>query len=190
MSRMILGLAFGAVCLSSTLAVAQEPINRDGHWGLGANTGGLLARYWTSQSLAFQLSADFSWNKDGYYTGDQRNMGGSFGVIPALVTRGNVVLESPILAGYSGYRYKSESDASRSEHNIDTYSLKFGLGIEYHFDELPNLTFGGSLAALTFSYGEEENIRKTEGFPDEVSKDYPKNFSTFSSASVGLMYYF
>jgi hypothetical protein len=188
MSRIMLGLVVAVVCLNSSLAVAGEPVNRDGQWGLFAGTGGLGLRYWTSDRLAFQLGTSFSWSKDSGLS-DRKNAGASVGILPVFTVQGNLRFEGLVSLQYFRDHYENSGSTFHAEQTANSYVINAGLGVEYYFDELPRLTFGANLVGVSFQYMEEERTESNNGV-STTSTSYPKYFSTFSSASVGVTYYF
>jgi len=183
-SRAILGLVAAVVCLCSTIANAQGPVNRDGQWGLnaffGGNSSGFGVRYWLTDGFGINLGYSFRYSYDADSGFDNETSNGlGLTLLPCFVTKGNLRLEGLGSLQYSHFSYDVNDEGD--EYGDDRYSAGIGLALEYYFDELPQMTFGATLVGVSFSYAEVG--------PDE-NKSYPKTVQTSPGVGFGITYYF
>lgn len=188
-SRMILGLVVTMVCLSSTIANAQGPVNRDGQWGLnaffGGNSSGFGVRYWLTDGFGLNVGYSFRYSYDTNSGLDSETSNGlGLTLLPCLVTKGNLRLEGLGGLQYSHISFSVEDvngPDDSNEYSDDRYTAGLGLALEYYFDELPQMTFGATLVGVSFTYAELG--------PDE-NKRYPKTVQTSPGIGFGITYYF
>lgn len=111
----------------------QKLASMKGKWGIGAGYPGVGIRYWVTDGFGIDSHVGFSWDDDG------RNSVGIGGTgVWVLKKSENVRLLG--LTGIDVWRFQSES--TRGDDTSTRYNLGLGVGVEYHFEEMPELSFG------------------------------------------------
>ena len=140
----------GALCASdSEQSPGQTPdeISMKGKFGIGAGWPGVGVRYWLTDGFALDGSV-------GFTVANDENHSVGFGTTGAFVLRKKAHLRLLGLAGVTVDSYHSGGGDYTSDRKV--YNIGVGVGVEYSFQELPDLTFGAFATGIGYDYSTSE----------------------------------
>jgi hypothetical protein len=156
----ILVILIGGSTLLISPAARADDLDRDGRFGLGADYGGPAVTYWLSNRFA--IDAQVNYSVSDLNDDDSKSYGGQLSTRFVLKKKASLRFEGLLSASFDGYRNEHISTVGQptyeSTYRRETTSLGLGLGAEYSFAELPDLSFGAFVTGVGLHYIENERI--------------------------------
>ena len=182
MRKVLVVLLAVAVLAAPSFAAEKKGDGMTGKMGIGAGTNGLGVRYWMSDKMGI----------DG-------NLGFSFGDNTKISLGGNlvsVIKEKKNLrfVWIAGLFLDTDSADSTPAAGVTattsetTINIGGGLGVEYSYEELPDLSFGAFLTGVGITICSTSTDVKGAGFSTS-SSDSTTTFAT-TAGSLQVRYYF
>jgi hypothetical protein len=185
---MLAMLIAGLASVGST--ARADDFDRAGRVGLGGDFAGPAVTYWFSEGFAVDAGVRLS--LDDLDNDDTKQYGANAGVRLTLTRKGPLRLDGIAGVNFSGTRTElTDSDGQQStRYRTETTSLGLGLGVEYSFTELPDLSFGALVTGFSVRYIENERESLFDGQLVDGEFDSGVGLLTTPSISFGVRYYF
>jgi hypothetical protein len=188
-------LLVSLLMLGGRAAFAQtDEYDRAGQFGVGVTTRlGLSAgpgiRYWFTNKWAIDGGASFYYDANSQNQSHDYTLNGS--LVYVLKQKRGLRLEGLLTGGYSHTTMSFDDDAF-NYHSVDTITEPFagiGLGVEYSFQELPDLGFGAFVTGIGVRWTSESSVASDDS---SLVESHTQKTSYYSSPdiSLGVRYYF
>jgi hypothetical protein len=164
--------------VAAVTVFAQQDMS--GKLGIGAGDRGVGVRYWIDNKLGLDAELGFTF-------GDNTSM---IALTPKLLytLRQTNNLRFMLLGGInliSNYS-KTSSGGREEETTITNTSINGGIGLEYSFTELPEITFGAFATGISI----ETNSTKVVVTSVRTTTDSNTSFGTNPAIGLNIRYYF
>jgi hypothetical protein len=186
-------LGLGAV---SHAAENADPYDRAGRLGLGVSmqtstSVGPGLRYWFTNRVGADVGGSFQIERNGSEPHDNYVINGS--LLYLIKQKGGLRFEGLFTAGYErDIEYFNDEEFGFQE--VQTRKEPFvgvGVGVEYAFQEIPDLSFGATLTGLGIRWiSETTNSTFDDGIPFENSESKTIRYMSDPDVSLTLRYYF
>jgi hypothetical protein len=170
-----------------------------GRFGIGTDFRDIGFRYWMSEKTAAELKINFGisdYETDGgSFFQSSEGDGDSYGVglyaVRVLAQKGGLRFVGSLGLQYDWSRSKREfPDIGETDESFfRSISLNGGLGAEYSFQELPDLSFGVFFGGVGIGYDKAE-FETTSFGVTEVSSTTSRYVNTSPRAGLLIQYYF
>jgi hypothetical protein len=203
------------VCLGNVVFAQEsnDAYNRAGRWGIGLSSiGGIGGRYWFTNKVGVDAGALFSYSNGAVHS-ISRNYGATAQMVYLLAQKGGLRLEglTGVIYRYTSIDTNSDSSTFFGSPSITAHSVStgnsitketdagVGLGVEYSFQELPDLSFGAFATGLGATFTTtDSSSQSTTTFSDgsapnsfsSPSHSYTRSFATNPLVGLTIRYYF
>jgi hypothetical protein len=171
-----------------------------GRFGIGTDFRDIGLRYWMSERTAAELKINFGFNKfetngaSAFQSaeGDGDSYGVGLYAVRVLAHKGGLRFMGSLGFQYDWSRTKVDfPDAGETSDSFSrVMSLNGGVGAEYAFQELPDLSFGVFFGGVGIGYSKSETETTFSGGGADVSNTKSRYVNTSPRAGLLIQYYF
>jgi hypothetical protein len=145
-------------------------------------------RYWLTNRLGVNAGGYFAFDK-GRNVQSSRNWGADGALVVVLKQKGLLRLNGLVGASYDRTRSTYESGSYRDEWIRKVATVGGGLGVEYSFQELPDLGFEAFFTGIGVDFVNEDRSTTSSGTTTTESDTY-QTFSSSPRVGLNIRYYF
>lgn len=158
-----------------SVVVSTASNDMTGKLGIGTNGNGIGARYWLNDDMALDGNLSFSFGEDETEFG----IGGGIAYVLKKMTYVRLLALAGLQLDFDNF------ESGNFERDVTTFNIGGGLGVDFRFQEMPNLSFEAYVSRLGIDMVSTDTTNN-----GNTTSDSTTTFATKPGIGFVVRYYF